>query len=80
MIKKIFLLFLLLTTLIFSKTYIPRSIEEETYLNNLRTQEITVGLLDNEFYNISSKEEPSLNEIIKDLFQNYLNLNVKFKT
>ncbi len=56
MIKKIFLLFLLLTTLIFSKTYIPRSIEEETYLNNLRTQEITVGLLDNEFYNISSKE------------------------
>ncbi|MGL4935389.1 MAG: hypothetical protein ACRC51_07925, partial [Cetobacterium sp.] len=79
MLSRIYAFFLLVATLVFSDTYIPKSLEEEAYLKNLRTKEIRVGLRKSEFYNISTEEEKSLNEIVKDLFQNYLNLNVKFE-
>lgn len=79
MLTRIYAFFLLLATLVFSDTYIPKSLEEEAYLKHLRTKEIRVGLRKSEFYNISTEEEKSLNEIVKDLFQNYLNLNVKFE-
>ncbi|MGL4254650.1 MAG: EAL domain-containing protein [Fusobacteriaceae bacterium] len=76
--KQIYLLLLLLSTFAFSDVYIPKTLEEDAYLKNLRKKEITVGLLNKEFYNIDSKDQSSLNNIIKDLFKNYLQLNVNF--
>ncbi|MGL5230782.1 MAG: EAL domain-containing protein [Cetobacterium sp.] len=79
MFIKFYVIFLLLTSIAFGESYIPKNLEEKRYLSELRNKKITIGLLNNEFYNIDSEDGISLNKIMKKLFSDYLNLNVEFK-
>lgn len=77
--KKIFLLYIIFINLIFAgEKYIPKSRGEIIYLNELRKKEITLGISNAEFAE-RKIGGISLNDILIDIFKNYLQLNIKIK-
>lgn len=76
--KYIFIFFIFFTNFTFGSVYTPKNSEEKLYLENLRKTKLKVGLIDECIFNKPANNKDSLNNLVKDLFQNYLNLNVEF--
>lgn len=79
MFKIFFIFFITIFSFAFSDFYIPKSKQEENYLNNLRKEKIKIGLIDESLFNIYTDKDKSLNDIVKEIFVDYLNLNVEFQ-
>ncbi|MGL5050869.1 MAG: EAL domain-containing protein [Fusobacteriaceae bacterium] len=75
-VKKI--LFLLINFHIFADKYIPKNQFESDYLNNLKKEQISIGLVKNHDFLGESKNGDSINSLIKEMFLEYLDLNVIF--
>lgn len=71
--------FFIFFNLTFSDTYTPKTAKGKLELANLREKQITIGLLNEPFYNISYPNLSSLNDSVKVFFKNYMKLNVNFK-
>lgn len=70
------LLFFIMSMLAFAtETYVPQSEKEKETLDKYRSQEMVL-LLDSMDYSL---ENESVNSILKEMFQDYLQLNVKVK-
>lgn len=70
------LLFFILTLISFaSNTYVPKTEDEKNILKKYRSKELTL-ILDSELYKNQIFDGSSFNNIIKDLFENYLKLNI----
>lgn len=76
--KKNIIIFFSLFNVIFSMEYIPKNDSEKEVLNKLRTQKIQFGMSNNELYNNKIIGDQSVNDILKDLLSNYLQLNIKY--
>lgn len=76
--KKILILFFSLFNVLFSTVYTPKNESEKEILNKLRGQKLQFGILNNKLYNEKITENESVNDIIKDLFDNYLQLNTEY--
>lgn len=77
--RKILFIFMLFPVVIFSKdVYIPRNQGEKQYLDNLRKDRIIIGIQED---NVTDEKigGVSLNDIIIDIFKNYLELNIEVK-
>ncbi|MGL5367876.1 MAG: diguanylate cyclase domain-containing protein, partial [Cetobacterium somerae] len=72
---KIILYLILSLTLLASNTYVSKSNNEQKILENYRLNPIILTL-DNEEYKNQIFEEESINNILEDLFKNYLGLNI----
>ncbi len=79
MFKFFCIFFIPLFSFSFSDTYIPKNRKEKDYLNSLRKETIKIGLIDESLFNLSTKDKDSLNDIVKEIFLDYLNLNVEFQ-
>ena len=71
-------MFILFTT-VFSEKYVAQSKEEEIILNNLRKIKLKFGLSQADFYNEKFIDNESINDIVKELFSNYLGLNIVYE-
>ena len=81
MIYRLFtLVFFVLFNFTFSEVYIPETFKEREELNKLQKEYITIGLLDEPFYNLSYSDVQSLNQTAKNFLKDYMQLNVVFKT
>ena len=81
MIYRLFtLVFFVLFNFTFSEVYTPETFKEREELNKLQKKHITIGLLDEPFYNLSSSDVQSLNQTAKIFLKDYMQLNVVFKT
>ena len=79
-IKRILLVFFLSFKIIISMdVYIPKTDEEKRCLENIRAKELVLGVERNYFADEKINGE-SLNDIILELLNNYLQLNVKIKS
>lgn len=72
---KIILYLILSLTLLASDTYVSKSDNEQKILENYRLNPIILTLDDEEYKNQIFEEE-SINNILEDLFKNYLGLNI----
>lgn len=76
--KRVIIIFFSLFNVIFSTVYIPKNESEKEILNKLRGQKIQFGILNSKLYNEKITENQSVNDILKDLFDNYLQLNTEY--
>lgn len=76
--KILFIHIFFVSTLFATERYIPKNRGEVIYLKNLRSEEITLGLSNEEFA-VKKIDGISLNDILIDIFKNYLQLNIKIK-
>lgn len=77
--KKIIFFFLFTISISFSEVYIPKNNQEKIFLNNLKKEKIVIGLLQSQLYNEIKINEKTVNDILKEIFIDYLELNVDFK-
>nr|WP_307775453.1 EAL domain-containing protein [uncultured Cetobacterium sp.] len=77
--KKIIIMFFSIFYMVFSQEYIPKNYKEKDILNSLKKTKLKIGLSNNKFYNNTFDNNESINDIIKDLFSNYLQLNVEYE-
>lgn len=80
MFKILFIFFITIFSFSFSDTYIPKSKKEAEYLAELKKEKIKIGLIDESLFNLATKKGKSLNDVVKDIFLDYLDLNVEFQT
>lgn len=78
MFKKLILCFILFEKL-FSDSYVPQNESEKKFLTELRKKELKFGLADSKFYNTKISNDESVNDILKDLLSDYLDLNIKYE-
>ncbi|MEG0236019.1 hypothetical protein, partial [Cetobacterium sp.] len=72
-------LFVIISSLIFAQeAYIPKSKQEEIILEKYRKKNLIL-ILDNKNYKNEVINMISLNNLILELFEKYLNLNVEVK-
>lgn len=75
--KKVFLLLIFVTKFVIGQDYyIPKNDKEREYLEELRGKKITLGL-DNTEFMTEVIEGESLNSILEDMLNNYLQLDVE---
>lgn len=72
--KKIFLLFFLLFGIIFGEMYTPQNISEEKILEKYRKEKIKLSAEKSPMYISKIIDRKSLDDIILDLFNNYLGI------
>lgn len=78
-VKRILLVFFLSFKFVISMdVYIPRNQKEKSYLEKIRDKQLILGVKTNHFSDDKIEGE-SLNDIIVELFNSYLQLNVKVK-
>ncbi|MGL5230192.1 MAG: EAL domain-containing protein [Cetobacterium sp.] len=70
--KKIYFFIFFIYAFSFGEVYIPRNNNEKKTLDNLRKKEFTIGIFNEDPYNV--------NYFLKDLLSNYLKLNINYKT
>lgn len=75
-----FIVFFILSNITFSEVYTPKTSKEREIFNNLKKEKLVIALSDGPFYNLSYPNIPSLNEVAKTFFKDYMGLNVTFKT
>lgn len=80
MFKILFIFFITIFSFSFSDTYIPKSKKEAEYLAELKKEKIKIGLIDESLFNLATKKGKSLNDVVKEIFLDYLDLNVEFQT
>lgn len=80
MFKILFIFFITIFSFSFSDTYIPKSKKEAEYLAELKKEKIKIGLIDESLFNLATKNGKSLNDLVKEIFLDYLKLNVEFQT
>ena len=74
------IIYLLMFTFAFGDHYITKNFEEKKILEKFRNENLTFGIYKTDFYNEKVGEnKESINDIINDLFNNYLQLGVELK-
>lgn len=77
--KKLLLIFFAMVSLTFSDVYIPKNEEEIKILNNLKNKTLRLGLDNDYFYNEKIDGKKSINDLVKELLSDYLQLNVEYE-
>lgn len=80
MIYRIFsIIFLIFYNLTFSNVYIPKTHKEKLEFSELQKEKLTIGLIDDPFYNLSFPNIQSLNSTTMTFLKDYMQLDVAFK-
>ena len=79
MIKIFGLLLLLIFNITFADIYIAKNIKEKEFLDTLKKEQLSFGLLNEEFYSKKIVDNQSINDLIKHLLSDYLNLNITYE-
>lgn len=74
------LVFFVFFNFAFSEVYTPENLKEKEEFQKLQKQKITIGLIDEPFYNLSYPDVQSLNGTAMNFLKNYMQLDVIFKT
>ncbi|MGL5459485.1 MAG: EAL domain-containing protein [Cetobacterium sp.] len=74
------LVFFVFFNFAFSEVYTPENLKEKEAFQKLQKQKITIGLIDEPFYNLSYPDVQSLNGTAMNFLKDYMQLDVVFKT
>lgn len=81
MIYRLFaLVFFVIFNFAFSEVYTPSTTKDKEEFSELKKEKITIGLINEPFYNLSYPNVHSLNDTAINFLKNYMDLDVVFKT